>query len=152
MGAFCLASESDVAALIFDVVPGVMRGLRRLMRASAQSELSIPQWRVLAHVNRGVSTAADLAELQGVSLAAICKMVDALESRGLIERGHREGNRKQLFIGLSPEGRTLFHRTRKAAERVIVSELAGSTDQERKKIEDGLLLLKGLFNTAKHEV
>lgn len=141
------ATETEIAALIFDVIPGVMRVLRRVLRASASLDLTIPQWRVLAHVNRGAATAAELAELQGVSMVAICKMLDGLVTRGLLGREHRDGNRKQLFLSLTPAGRALYLKTRREAQRVISDELARTSRQGRVEMKVGLLAMQNFFGS-----
>ncbi|BCY12788.1 MarR family transcriptional regulator [Actinoplanes sp. L3-i22] len=53
-------------------------------------------------------SAAQLARDSFVTAQSIADMVRALESRGLIRRERNTGNRRELLIHLTPEGRGLL--------------------------------------------
>jgi DNA-binding MarR family transcriptional regulator len=135
-------SDSEIAELILDVVPGTMRVIRRLLREAAKGELTVPQLRILAHVSRNVTTAAELAELQGVSPAAISKMVDALANRGLLLRTRKEGDRKQIFLQLSPKGKSVYAKSRRAARDQIASLISQLKGEDKAQIQAGLEALR----------
>jgi DNA-binding MarR family transcriptional regulator len=135
----------SLESLLFDVVPAMMQHLRRRMRVSSRADLSIPQWRLLAHVYRGVSTSSALAEQQGVSLAAISKMADALQARGLLQRDHKAGNRKQLFFRVTAQGAALYRKNRREAQRLLAADLARASPRARAEMKRGLVALRELF-------
>src|SRR5690242_809645 len=100
-----------------------MRRIREEIRSSSHSEFTVPQLRIMDQLVRGLSTAAELAEYQGVSLAAISKMVDGLVERGLVVRQFKSGNRKQIFLFPSTKGKKLYLTFRSLAQRNISLEL-----------------------------
>ncbi len=124
-----------------------MRQLRTEFRQSAKPEMTVPQHRILAHILGGAQTAAELAELQGVSLPAISKMVEFLVERGYLKREFRSGNRKQVFLHLTPQGRARYQKTRDLAQERLAPTLAQATAQEREVIIKGLQTLHALMNS-----
>lgn len=136
-----MTDELGLAKMILDTVPPVMHVIRRELRAAAHEELSVPQWRVLAHINRGIADATSLAELQGVSLPAISKMVDGLVDRELVERRFTKEDRRQAQLTLTTRGRNLYNRTREAAQKKMAETLGALSGEQRHQLEEGLKIL-----------
>ena len=138
--------DPEVAELILDAVPGTMRLIRTMLRAAAKAELTPPQLRILAHVSRGTATAAELADLQGVSQVAISKMTDVLVNRKLLTRTYKEGNRKQVYLKITDAGTKMYERARKATCREIASRLSESPANDKQDMQRGLLALCKAFD------
>ncbi|MDH4847940.1 MarR family transcriptional regulator [Pseudomonas sp. BN605] len=72
----------------------------------------------------GVTQSA-LAERLAISRAAMVKVIDALESRGFIERRAAEGDRRSYALNLTPEGHqelnVLTHQIRAYEERLAAN-------------------------------
>ena len=105
----------DLASLFMDVVPNAMREYRKEMRNSRSLHLSVPQFRILAHVWRKPSNNRMLAEELGVSVAAMSRMLDGLCKQGLIERLENSKDRRQVQVQLTAIGRKRFEQLRKEA-------------------------------------
>ncbi|MEU8243019.1 MarR family transcriptional regulator [Actinoplanes missouriensis] len=91
----------------------------RLDEVVRSSGITALQYTALTVLERhdGLS-AAQLARDSFVTAQSMADMVRALESRGLIRRERNTGNRRELLIRLTPEGRALL-----AAVSEPVSEL-----------------------------
>ncbi|MGZ3688970.1 MAG: hypothetical protein ACXVBW_11750, partial [Bdellovibrionota bacterium] len=76
------------------------------------------------------------------SLPAISKMVDGLVEKGWIIRTFREGNRKQIFLKLTPQGRARYLKFRAAAQKAIAARLGKIEKKGRGTIHDGLAELE----------
>src|SRR5690348_8593895 len=81
------ATGADVAATVVDVVPLVMRAIRREMRAAASSSLTVPQLRALLFVRRNPGTnLSALAEHLGIGLTGASGLVDRLVRNDMLAR------------------------------------------------------------------
>ena len=124
-------SDSDqLTELILEVFPALIKCVHKTVSDSVNGEFSIPQLRILKHISAGVDTAAELAEIQDVSIPAVSKMLDILHERGLVARNYRDGNRKQIFLALTPVGAEMFGRARFAARMEIGKRLTGMSEGE----------------------
>lgn len=140
--------DQSLAKLMLDVVPATMHVLRRELRGAASPELSVPQLRVLAHIHRGVADATSLAELQGVSLPAISKMIDAMVERELVERRFTKDDRRQAQLSLTARGRALYTRTRESAQRKLSERLMGMSASDKRALREGLQVLGELVGAT----
>ena len=91
-------APEDLAALYMEVVPQAMREFRKDMRRSRSSCLSVPQFRILAHLRRESANNRALAEIQGVSVAARSRMVYWLCKHNLVERQKYARDRRQVQV------------------------------------------------------
>lgn len=80
--------------------------LDELVRSAGITALQYTALTVLER-HDGLS-AAQLARDSFVTAQSMADMVRALESRGLIRRERNAGNRRELLIRLTPEGRALL--------------------------------------------
>jgi DNA-binding MarR family transcriptional regulator len=138
-------NDREISRLILEVIPSTMRTLRQEFRLAVKDELTVPQLRVLSHLNRGVSTASELAEIQGVSLPAISRMVDSLSERHLVRREIRDHDKRQAKLFLTPQGKELHHRSRRAAQNKLILRLNRLDDESQHRLREGLEVLASLF-------
>src|SRR5579883_3248840 len=98
-------SAEATAAVVLDVVPLVMRTIRMRMREARAADLSVPQFRALAHLKKhpGVSL-SDVAEYVGLTLPAASRMMDGLVARGYAERRLSAISRRSIELRLSAKG------------------------------------------------
>jgi DNA-binding MarR family transcriptional regulator len=129
------------------VVAGVALTARALSQATTESDLSLPQWRVLVVLGdaTGPLRLSDIAAHLGVTLPATSRQLRRLERRGLIAIRPHERDRRAVSVELTQAGervrRTIVkHRVaaiRDATRDVAVSdeglaqlsELAATLDQ-----------------------
>jgi DNA-binding MarR family transcriptional regulator len=73
---------------VLDVAPLIMRAIRADMRAHRHAGFSVPQFRMLAFLNRNEGASlSGLAEFIGLTLPSASTMVDTLVARKLSRCG-----------------------------------------------------------------
>ena len=126
-----------------DVVPKTMQSIREEMRKGRGDQLTVPQFRLLAAVNRGVCHNKVLGEGLGVSEAAISRMVDSLVKEGLMKKGINKSDRRQSILSLSSEGQKLYNFIKSSARTRLKNKLESLSDKD---VELAILGLKILQN------
>lgn len=111
----------DFATLYLDVIPRAMKILRAEMRKEAKHYLSVPQFRILANVNRGMKTINEISTHQGVSQPAMSKMIEILVQKGLLLRESNPQDRRCCVLKMTSEGKSLFNKIRKNAHKNLDS-------------------------------
>jgi DNA-binding MarR family transcriptional regulator len=119
-----------------DAWVGLLETHKRLTRTldaelDAQHGLSISATDVLAGLaaaDGACMRLSNLAELTGLSLSRISRIVDALAARGLIERRSRDDDARAVEAHLTPAGRALAHAAQAsqtaAVQRVFFDRLS----------------------------
>jgi DNA-binding MarR family transcriptional regulator len=111
-------------------VDAVMEASRAFVALVAQSlaegevALTLPQWRVLAIVNRyGPQNLKAIAHWMGVHPSTATRACDALVTSGLLYRREDPGDRRRIVLTLSDDGQdladSLLDRRRQAIARVL---------------------------------
>jgi DNA-binding MarR family transcriptional regulator len=97
--------------------PGrLMRRIDKVMRAVVESrfgdhDLSYTHWVALKQVGEGlVTNAGALAREIGITTGATTRMIDTLESQGLMRRDRTGEDRRVVHIALTPEGEATVQR------------------------------------------
>jgi len=142
------ATESELVGLaekFLETVPQAMRELRSEFRSQRGTDLSVPQFRVLARARQCPQTNKELAEFIGVSVAAMSRMADGLIEDGLLERKTGEHDRREVRIGLSQAGLKLYSQIRGKARLGLAKRLAGLSKTELKALSSGLAVLEKAF-------
>ncbi|OWJ65767.1 MarR family winged helix-turn-helix transcriptional regulator [Inquilinus limosus] len=94
--------------------------------------LSDATWQPLLHLFRigeGLRQ-RDLADSLGIEGPSLVRLLDTLESQGLIERREDEGDRRAKAVHLTEDGRTLVEGIRGVAAEVRERLLAGVSDED----------------------
>lgn len=145
--------DAELAERLLDTIPAVMKLLHREMRGSSGTEsgpgFSLPQLRLMAHVKRGAATATELADLQGVSLAAISKLIETMVKKGLLRREYRDGNRKQIFLKLTDRGLAALAEIRSAARTGLLRHVERLPGMSKNALASGLGALSDLVAVSK---
>jgi len=99
---------------------------RRLLWSAAARRLeelgeSAHQYRLLAELARqGPAPQRELASATAQHPAAVSRLVDDLETKGLIRRKRGSRDRRQIIVAITPRGRVRF----RAAEPVVLSVIS----------------------------
>ena len=123
----------------------MMHVIRVEMRALAQPEMSVPQFRVLAHVSLGTNTISALADLHSISLPAMSKIVDGMVKRGLITRLTNEKDRRVIVLTLTRDGKKAHTRVARGVEKKIVDLLEDVPAKKCKALVGGLNVIETIF-------
>jgi DNA-binding MarR family transcriptional regulator len=73
--------------------------------ALAPFDLTLTQYRVLAHLDRGRSIQTNLAFKLAVTRQNVTRVIDVLVARGLVERSRDTTDRRRVHHALTPAGR-----------------------------------------------
>ncbi len=134
-------TDLQAADAVLDFIPPVMQVIRDEIRFAARGSFTVPQIRLMANVYGGLSSPTELAEILGVSLPAISKMVDLLVARGFLTREEHPANRKQIVLKLSPKGRSRFLRTQSVARDRVMTGMTLITETQKLDLVKGLAVL-----------
>jgi DNA-binding MarR family transcriptional regulator len=119
--------------------------LSRQLRRHDPSELSIAQISGLASViHSGPLGVGRLAELESLPSSAATRLVDKLESAGLVVRQATPGDRRGVQVAATPAGRTLLTRYARAGNEWLAERLGGLSDADRIVLQRAVTVLRSL--------
>lgn len=145
------STSKTLAKQLLEVIPPVMHILRVYMREAAASELTIPQFRILANINRGLATISEIAQHHGVSQPAMSRMVEGLEEKGLILRKANPSDRRMFFLKLTPEGKKFYSELKAKSEKRIAERLNVLSDAQMNEVLSSLTALQSLIHDVGSE-
>jgi len=129
------ATADECANELLEVVPQIMHLIRNEMRSHRTPDLSVPQFRVLAFINRnpGASLSA-AAEHIGLTLPSLSNMMDGLVQRKLVNRQGSQADRRRVRLTLTARGRKVLATARTAAQAQLAGRLATLSEAEREQV------------------
>ncbi|MEY3915533.1 MAG: hypothetical protein RLZZ103_1032 [Pseudomonadota bacterium] len=132
--------SDDLGFLLGDAA----RLLRRSFDERARvSEVTRPQWRVLALLKRfDGSTQVNLADMLDVEPITLSRMVDRLQAAGLVERRADTSDRRMWRLHLTAEGEQKIEALRPTTLALFDDALAGLDPAERLKLEAMLNIIR----------
>jgi DNA-binding MarR family transcriptional regulator len=140
------ATSEECAARVMDTIPLVMRFIRADMRVHSAACLSIPQLRSLAFLNRSPGASlSDLAEHLGVTCATASATTERLVQRDLVQRIDDPQERRRVLLNLTEDGKHHLKQSQDQTRAHIADLLEGLTPEQVSNIEEGLALLKNVF-------
>lgn len=141
--------DSECASLVVETVLLGMRAIRRQIRAHKPRELTVQQFRVLAHLRHHAGASlSHLAEHAGLALPSMSKAVDHLVKQGLVERAASTEDRRRVNLQLTQAGRSVFEATDCAVKAGIANLLAALPPVEREDIARGVAILRSAFEQS----
>jgi DNA-binding MarR family transcriptional regulator len=143
----------DVCAQeILEVVPIVMRTIRAELRRHRAADLSVPQFRTLAFIDRQTDASlSDVAEHIGLTLPSMSKIVNGLVTRKLVTRQTSATDRRRMTLALTARGQTALQTSREATRACLAEDLAALSDRQRDTIAQAMGILRPVF-TSQGEV
>src|SRR4051812_4182090 len=90
--------------------------------ATLGADVTLPQYRALVLLAAGgPQRGAALARHLGVAPSTLTRMCDRLVRKSLIHRFHRHGDRRSIWLGLTPQGRDLVGMVMRARRHEIAA-------------------------------
>lgn len=141
--------SADVCAQqILDVVPPVVRVIRRMIRSHRLRGLSVPQFRILALLSFSPAASLSLvAEHVDSSLPAASRMVNGLVAKKLVTRCECDRDRRQISLKLTRKGELSYRDSRRATRRQLAQSVSTLAPAQRRRVCDAMELLGGIFGT-----
>ncbi|ALA18987.1 MULTISPECIES: MarR family winged helix-turn-helix transcriptional regulator [unclassified Chelatococcus] len=91
----------------------------------AEAGLTIPEWRVLAHLNRsGAVSVRDINVRVNLDKSIVSRAASRLEQAGLVRKSGHAGDGRLIALELTPEGQELMGRLGRIAEAFQAELLA----------------------------
>jgi DNA-binding MarR family transcriptional regulator len=119
----------------------VSEGLARVY--SERFGIDIPAWRVLATLGQfDRSTATGIGTHSRMHKTKVSRAVAALEARGLIRRTANPGDKREAFVALTGEGRSMYEAIVPLAlafERDVLAAFAAQDKRRLDQLFDALL-------------
>src|SRR3954463_15505389 len=133
-------SQPTLGFLLHDVA----RFLRKRFEQNARGlGLTRSQWQVLAFLapNEGIHQGG-LAEILEVEPITLLRILDKLESRGLIERRQHPTDRRIWLLHLTPQAHPILDQMRELGDLTRSEALDGIPEAEREKLLGTLTIMK----------
>ncbi len=136
------------AAEILDVVPLVMRTIKREMRQRRASGLSVPQFRAMIFINRqGKPALVQVAEHLGLTSATTCRMMDELVARQLVLSRPSTIDRRKITLTLTSEGQAVLENAHQGTLERLEELLAGLSPEENVSVLQAMTVLRQAFTS-----
>lgn len=138
--------SQECAARVMETIPLLMRFIRADMRTHSAECLSIPQLRSLAFLKRNPGASlSEVAEHLGVTCATASTTIERLVQRNLVQRTDHPQERRRVVLNLTEEGKQLLEQSQQKTRAHIAEILKDLTPEQESQIEEGLTLLKNVF-------
>lgn len=102
------------------------------------AELTLTQVQVLRALRDGPQTLSRLGQANGMSPTSVTRLVDRLESRGLVSRRRESEDRRLVQVHLEPEGERLLGEVKVMQGSDIHRAVAAMTPDELRKLTTSL--------------
>ncbi|MBX3046611.1 MAG: winged helix-turn-helix transcriptional regulator [Anaerolineales bacterium] len=141
--------KTTAASEVLETIPMVMRIIRRNFRARRDPDLTLPEFRALAYINRNPGCALnELAEFVGVEAPAASKLVESLVQRGLAKREAHAGDRRRVQLSVLPKGQKSIHTVREHTREFLDEQLAALSPKQQEALIAAMQILKDAFGSA----
>jgi DNA-binding MarR family transcriptional regulator len=132
----CRSIGSLVSRVRVEMLAAIDRELAADKRL-APLEMSAAQYIIIANLAgpEGPRSAADLCKGISYDAGAMTRMLDRLESKGLIRRSRSAHDRRLMHLELTDEGRAAYPRMREISMMVANRFLHGFTKTEARQLE-----------------
>jgi MarR family transcriptional regulator for hemolysin len=139
-------TPEEAASELLEVVPVVMKEIRSEMRSQRSPDLTVPQFRALAFIdrNKGASLSA-VANHMGLTLPSTSRLVDVLIDRRLLTREDNPADRRRVKLGVTSRGLTILGNSRRGTLDYLAKKLSGVSADDRKVIVEGTAAIRRVF-------
>ncbi len=131
---------------VLEVIPSVMRVLRKEFRSQRDPNLTLPEFRALAYINRNPGCSLnEVAEHIGLEAPSTSKQVDDLVRRGLVARQTDGRDRRRVQLSILAEGKQRIETANIHTRRFISAKLAHLSKQQQDQLLESLQMLREAF-------
>ncbi len=140
-------TTEECARAILEITPSIMRIIRGQMRSHRSPDLSVPQFRALAFIDRNEGASlSDVAGHIGLTLPSMSKMIDGLLARKLITRETHSADRRRMTLALTARGQTILKSAREATQDYLAEQLQSLSATDRGTVMNAMEILRPIFS------
>ncbi len=138
--------SDEAARELLEVVPVIVKDIRSEMRSRRSPDLTVPQFRTLAFVdrNKGTSLSA-VANHMGLTLPSTSKLVDGLLARGMLTREDNPADRRRVKLGVTNHGLTILETSRRGTLTYLTDKIASLSAEDREVIVKAMKAMRSVF-------
>lgn len=139
-------TPEEAARELLEVVPTITREIRSEMRSRRSPDLTVPQFRTLAFVNRHVgSSLLEVANHLGIAPPSASRLVDGLILRGLMTREDHPADRRRIRLTITQSGQKSCENSRQGTLAYLADKLSSISTDDREVIFKAMKALQPLF-------
>ncbi len=143
-------TTEECAREILDTIPLIMRDIRAQMRNRRTHDLTVPQFRALAFVDRNSGASlSDVSNHLGLALPSTSKLVDDLLKKSLLTREEQPTDRRRVKLAVTRRGLSILEISRKGTLEALSEKIEGVNADERANIASALQTLRLVFTDNK---
>jgi MarR family transcriptional regulator for hemolysin len=139
----------ESARKLLEVVPILMQDIRFEMRNRRVRDLTVPQFRALAFVNRNEGSSLwEVANHMGLTPPSTSRLVDGLIERGLMAREDHPADRRRVKLTVTRHGLAILETSTRGALSYLADKLSNLDNDEREVVDRALETLRTVFATG----
>ena len=141
-------SVKQVIDKFWEAVPPVWNVVRAYIRETATQDfdITVEQFHILRHVNKGICSVSDLASEKQISRPAISQSVDVLVNKGLITRQQDSHDRRFVKLALTDAGASLLTAVFSRSRVWLEEKLSPLPESDLQVVIQGLEILRVSIN------
>jgi MarR family transcriptional regulator for hemolysin len=141
-----IVASDKAARELLEIIPVIMKDIRSEMRSRRPHDLTVPQFRTLAFVDRneGASLSA-VANHMGLTLPSTSRLVDGLIARGMLTREDNPADRRRLKLGVTNHGLTILETSRRGTLTYLANKIASLSAEDREVIAKAMKAMRSVF-------
>jgi MarR family transcriptional regulator for hemolysin len=134
------------ARTLLEVVPLIMQGIRSEMRNRRLLDLTVPQFRTLAFVNRNEGSSLwEVANHVGLTPPSMSRIVDGLIARGLMVRKDDPDDRRRVRLTVTNRGQAILETVTLGTLSYLADKLGDLDADKRAAIDTAMEALRTVF-------
>jgi DNA-binding MarR family transcriptional regulator len=142
-------TPEESARELLEVVPTVMREIRSQMRSRGSLDLTVPQFRTLAFVNRNKgSSLCEVADHMGMTPPSASTLVNGLIERGMMTREDQPDDRRRVRLAVTKRGQAILEASTHATMTYLAKKLNSVTADDREAIVKAMETLRSVFTDS----
>lgn len=147
------ADLAESARKLLEVVPIIMQDIRSEMRSRRSFDLTVPQFRALAFVNRNEGSSLwEVARHVGLTPPSTSRLVDNLIVRGLMARSDHPADRRRVQLTVTDHGLAILQASTKGTLSYLADKLSSVDADNREVIDKAVETLRTVFAPGLGEV
>jgi DNA-binding MarR family transcriptional regulator len=142
-------TPQETARELLEIVPLVMRDIRSQMRSRRSPDLTIPQFRALAFLNRNEgSSLLKLANHMGLTPPSTCRLMDGLIARGMVTRQDNPADRRCVQLVVTSNGISILDASTGGTLAYLAGKLGNVGANDREVIVKAMKSLRSVFASS----